>query len=219
MKILEFEFRIKRSDTGKTDEKMETAENQVGKEPLSLTPLTPTSSKTIQLAKPKPKTVHRELLLSFNFFDTNRTHYILEKDLEDLLLGIGLSLTRSKLKALLAKLTFKDGMLNYRLLTDKTTKELAAESEGPVVFKLPDDQEIAAAILTYDSYMRAVAPGDYRASSEGAFNRQTGVIELNGSTIDVLNTLKDLNESEKTVGKLESKLKESFEEIGRLFWL
>lgn len=180
----------------------------------TLTPVTPTSSKTVQLTKPKPTTVHRELLLSFNYFDTNRTNYILERDMEDLLLSIGLSLTRSKLKALLTKLAFKDSMLNYRSLTDKTPKELAAESESSVLFKVPDDQEIVSSIITYDSYMKRVAPESAQATKEGSFNKQTGVIELNGSTIDVLNTLKDLNESEKTVGKLESKLKETFDEIG-----
>ncbi len=44
------------------------------------------------------KAINQNLLLAFLFFDTNRTNYLLEKDLEDLLLTIGLSLNRSKLK-------------------------------------------------------------------------------------------------------------------------
>jgi hypothetical protein len=101
----------------------------------------PTTTTTIQLTKPKPKTVYPELLLSFVFFDTNRTNYINEKDLEDLLLCIGLSLSRSKIKSLMLKISFKDKLLNYRLLTDKTSKEMT-ECEYGVNFSLPTDDEI-----------------------------------------------------------------------------
>ena len=93
------------------------------------------------MTKPKPKTVYPDLLLSFVFFDTNRTNYINEKDLEDLLLCIGLSLSRSKIKSLMLKISFKDKLLNYRLLTDKTSKEMT-ECEYSVNFSLPTDDEI-----------------------------------------------------------------------------
>lgn len=99
-------------------------------------------STTIQLTKPKPKTVYPDLLLSFVFFDTNRTNYINEKDLEDLLLCIGLSLSRSKIKALISKLSFKDNCLNYRTLTDKSPKEILSDNENNVHFSLPNDDEI-----------------------------------------------------------------------------
>lgn len=168
------------------------------------------TTKTIQLTKPKPSTVYKELLLSFNYFDASRTNYIIDKDLEDLLLCIGLSLSRSKIKALLSKLSFKDGLLNYRTLTDKTPKEVLADTEALQGLQLPDDSEIVASKITYDSYMHKLNPCD----GQEAFNKETGVFELNGTTINVLNTLKNLDHSEKVVNKLEQKLKEALEEIG-----
>jgi len=104
-------------------------------------------STTILLNKPKPKTVYPELLLSFVFLDINRTNHINEKDLEDLLLCIGLSLSRSKVKALISKISFKDSLLNYRTLTDKTNKEMI-ELESGVQFSLPSDDEIVSSNLS-----------------------------------------------------------------------
>lgn len=106
-------------------------------------------SKTIQLVKPKLKTVYPELLLSFVFFDTNRTNHLNERDLEDLFLCVGLSLSRSKIKALVSRVNFKDGSINYRSLTDKTSKEL--ENETNVNFRLPSDDDIAAS-KSFDAF-------------------------------------------------------------------
>lgn len=53
-------------------------------------------------------------------------------------------------------------------------------------------------------------------SGSSTFNRETGFIELNGSTIDVLNTMKSLEKSESTVLQLDQKLKTANEEIGKL---
>ena len=189
------------AETGKVDEQPAIPNN-------------PTPTKTIQLSKPKPKTVFKELLLAFTFFDTARTNYLSEKDLEDLLLLIGLSLSRSKAKALIEKLSVKDGLINYRTLTDKTPKEIAAEQEATVHFTMPSDEEIVANIITYDSYMRRLNPGQAPGASS-SFNKATSVVEINGTSIDVLNTLKKLDESEHTANKLDQQLKEAIEEIGK----
>lgn len=112
----------------------------------------------------------------------------------------------------MTKLVFKDGLLNYRQLTDKTPKEIANDVEAQQGLQLPDDTEIVASKITYDSYMQKVNP----KSGSTPFDKNTGVFELNGTTIDVLNTLKNLDHSEKSVNKLEQKLKEALEEIDRL---
>ena len=52
-------------------------------------------------------------------------------------------------------------------------------------------------------------------SSSCAYNSESGKIELNGTVIDVLNTLKSLNNSEQTVQKLDLRIKESEDEIGK----
>ncbi len=179
--------------------------------PPSTAPTTTPSKQIVQLTKPKPKTAFRELLLAFSFFDSQRTNHVNIRDLEDLFLAIGLSLSRSKVRALISKLTVgKDGLLNYRSLTDKTPKELQAETEfNNVNFKLPEDNEIAASVIPYQ------AEGG-RLATASSFNKDTGVIELNGTTVDVINTLKNLDHSQNLVGKLEAKLREAIDEMGKL---
>jgi hypothetical protein len=51
-------------------------------------------------------------------------------------------------------------------------------------------------------------------SSSSSFNKETGIIELDGRTIDVLNTIKSLNKSEQDLLRFDEKLKAANEEIG-----
>ena len=62
--------------------------------------------------------------------------------------------------------------------------------------------------------MRRLNPNHAESGSSNVFNAETGFIELNGSTIDVLNTMKSLEKSENNVLKLDQKLKDANEEIG-----
>ena len=62
--------------------------------------------------------------------------------------------------------------------------------------------------------MKRLNPSHPESGSNNFFNQETGFIELNGSTIDVLNTIKLLEKSEHTVLKLDQKLKDANEEIG-----
>ena len=163
--------------------------------------------KTIQLTKPKPKTIYPEVLLAFNYIDVAKSGIISEKDLEDLLLCIGLALSRSKIKALFMKLNIKDASLNYRSLTDKSQKEVDAMGNESVKFRLPSDDEIVANIISADSQSKRVEPNMVK--------QDASVVEINGSMIDVVNTIKNLEKSEQNALKLDQKLKEASEEIGK----
>lgn len=68
--------------------------------------------------KPKMFTKDRNLLLSFVYFDQTHCGYIFEKDIEDLLYTLGLSLSRAQVKKLVSKVITRDS-LHYRKLTDK----------------------------------------------------------------------------------------------------
>lgn len=48
------------------------------------------------MVQTRPRTIHPELLLAFTFFDRNRCGYLTEKDLEEVLLLSGLSLTKNE---------------------------------------------------------------------------------------------------------------------------
>lgn len=171
----------------------------------------PKSSEQQILPKPKPKTIYPELLLAFTYYDTNRTNYIHYKDLEDLLILIGLNLTRSKIRFILDKFDFKDNLFNYRHLTDSSTSNKVYQVE----YKLPTDDEIIKNILTFDSYMKRLTDTN-SSKSLVEFDKDAGLIELNGTTIDVLNTIKKLEKSESNVNILDQKLKDTLNELDRV---
>lgn len=160
---------------------------------------------TISESKPKLKTLYPEILLSFTYLDSNRTNYLYEKDLEDFLLSIGLNLSRSKVKALSKKLTIRDGLFNYRSLTDKST------SSNQLNFKLPSDDSIVKNIISFDSYLNRISSKQQNVSNEAGL-----IVEVNGSAVDVVNTLKKLEKSETCLQKLDIKYKDSLDEIDRL---
>jgi len=53
-------------------------------------------SSTTTIAQTRQRTIHPDLLLAFTFFDRNRCGYLTEKDLEEILLLSGLSLTKNE---------------------------------------------------------------------------------------------------------------------------
>ena len=168
-----------------------------------------------QTPKPKPKTIYPELLLGFIYLDTNRTNYIYEKDFEDLLLCLGLSLTRSKVRAILKKIKFRDGLFNYRTLTDKTVpanSTIMAIRNSVSAYKLPTDDQIVSNIVEYDSYIKRIASNESQKSETD--DSKNLVVEINGNAVDVLSTLKKLEVSEENAIKLDQKLKESLDEMG-----
>lgn len=63
-------------------------------------------------------TKDRHLLLSFVYFDQTHCGYIFDKDIEDLLYTLGLSLSRAQVRKLVGKVVTRDS-LHYRKLTDK----------------------------------------------------------------------------------------------------
>ncbi len=178
----------------------------------------PSTKISLAMIKTKAKTIFPEILLAFTYFDLNRTNFVYEKDFEDLLLCIGLSLSRSKIRSILKKFKFKDGLMNYRSLTDKVvpiSTPVASIRQNLIHYKVPSDEEIVALTITYDSYINRLKREDGGDNSEENKNAtSSGIVELNGITIDVMNTVKKLENSELYALTLDQKLKESLEEIG-----
>lgn len=69
-----------------------------------------------------------ELLLSFVYFDTTHCGYIFEKDIEELFYTLGLNLSRSQTRRVVARAVTRDSLF-YRKLTDKS-REVKVEDEG-----------------------------------------------------------------------------------------
>lgn len=163
------------------------------------------------------------MLLAFTYFDTNRTSHILEHDLEELLLRFStLNLTRSKLRLLVKKLpTVRDGLINYRQLTDKTT---APNSPLPLQYRLPSDDEIVRYALSFETFLKRVqgVSGGSGGSGGGEQNTTVGdtiLVEINGTAIDVANTIKKLEKAQADLHALDLKFKASQDEIGTIILL
>lgn len=157
------------------------------------------------------KTINQNLLLSFLYFDTNRTNYFLEKDLEDLLLSIGLSLNRSKLKSLINRLSVnKDSTINYRQLTDKSTRDSELLANNSVKIQIPSDAELIQNAVNLEKIDNA--SNNNKSCSNVAKN--SNLIEFNGNLIDIENIMAKLEKSETLTQSLEAKLKDSNEQIG-----
>ncbi|CAF4085158.1 unnamed protein product [Rotaria sp. Silwood2] len=73
---------------------------------------------TLTIAQTRQRTIHPELLLAFTFFDRNRCSYLTEKDLEEILLLSGLSLTKNEAKMLVSRIAHNE-KVPYHQLTDK----------------------------------------------------------------------------------------------------
>lgn len=196
--------------TANTTKKVRTTNEDSNDSESAANKSTPT---TISLAKLKPKTVHTDLLLAFTYFDTNRTSHILEHDLEELLLRFGpLNLTRSKLRLLMKKLpTIKDGLINYRVLTDKTS----STTPLPVLYRLPSDDEIVHYALSFEAFLKRVQ--GFSGADQNTVAADSILVEINGTAIDVPNTLKKLEKAQADLHSLDLKFKSSQDEIGMRF--
>ncbi|XP_049534854.1 cell division cycle and apoptosis regulator protein 1 isoform X2 [Anopheles darlingi] len=69
--------------------------------------------------KGRATNINSELLLSFLYFDVTHCGYIFEKDVEDIIYTIGLNLSRSQIRKIVANATVRD-TLHYRKLAEKS---------------------------------------------------------------------------------------------------
>ena len=197
-------------------------------EPIAETDKDETKTACATVIKLKPKTIHPELLLAFTYLDTHRSNHIHEKDLEDLILLIGLNLTRSKARALLKKLTVRDSAVNYRSLTDSLATSSLTSSVSclalNVSYGLPDDEEFLRNLVSFDAYMRRVGQKEEEAVADSeltsslikmnACDDKNVIVEIEGQAIDVLKTTKKLDACEASLQRMDAKLKEATDEIG-----
>lgn len=161
----------------------------------------------------RPKTLYPELLFSFTYIDSNRSNHINEKELEDLFYLIGLNLSRSKCKALLKKLNIKDGLFNYRTLTDRSL----ASSSTNSFYKIPTDDQIINNIISFDSYLTRSYSKCPIANDINQTNTATStIVEIDGSTIDVLTTVRKLEKCEESLNEIDLKYKEALDELDRV---
>ncbi len=77
-------------------------------QPMKITQIFIFQSKKVdknEKAKVEKKTVHKDLLSAFSFFDINHCGYIEAKDLEEILFALGPTLSRAYIKKIVSKVT------------------------------------------------------------------------------------------------------------------
>lgn len=122
---------------------------------------TTTDGKSSSSTNPVPRnfyTFDPELLLSFVYFDTTHCGYIFEKDIEELFYTLGLNLSRSQTRRVVARAVTRDSLF-YRKLTDKS-REVKVEDEGETTATIAEnanaltDSSVVVATATVDDIAR-----------------------------------------------------------------
>lgn len=198
----------KESEAHSETEEMEEGDNKEDKESKE-SERDKKNDKEPRRERAKLVTLDKELLLSFNFFDTTRCGYIYDKDVEDLIFSLGMTLSRSQVRKLVSKVVSRDAVY-YRRLTDRT--------EGTVLPEHMSLEQLLAfkPMLPYSSQEKSSQNGGTSHDNEIKAGQ---MIVFNGTLVDVGKLMEQLARSEsarldteKTLGKLRdelSKIKET----------
>lgn len=165
--------------------------------------------------KKKYRTVNADLLLSCIYFDQNHTGYILDKDLEEIIHSVGLSLSRAQVKKLVTKVTSRESFY-YRKLTDQAINE--EDSSQEVEKKEIDLEELVKGNSGLLPKSDEGSPGSRKKSAAARSSDEplTGMIMYNGAMVDIENVLDRLQKGEASLIDYEIKLKELTEEKEQL---
>ncbi|XP_073978959.1 cell division cycle and apoptosis regulator protein 1-like isoform X5 [Rhodnius prolixus] len=174
------------------------------------------------------KIMDQNLLLSFTYFDTTRGGYIYDRDLEDLLFSLGLALSRSQLRKLVQKVATKDSAhytssssVHYRKIAEKTKEEGVEDDNTKEQAPLPDELIFGnKMLLPSRSDSPPGTPSRKRKDSANTARKTaSGMVEYNGTLVDIGKLMDQLSrsehtrvETEKSLAKLRTdynKLKES----------
>ena len=120
-----------------------------------------TTTTTTTAVQTRSKTVHPELLLSFTFFDRNRCGYLLEKDLEEILLLSGLSLTKNEVNLLFLSLTFNVHFLLFiqtKILVSRVSTNEKVQYHKLTDKDVPIDSTTTSELEIRDQEIDALAP-------------------------------------------------------------
>ncbi|KAG8273792.1 Cell division cycle and apoptosis regulator protein 1 [Homalodisca vitripennis] len=156
----------------------------------------------------KVVTVDPYLLLSFVYFDQTHCGYIFDKDIEELLFTLGLSLSRAQIKKLVQKVISRDS-LHYRKLTDKPKDDPTAKQNGAQTTE--DLMTLALGNKRlFPIFEEAATPS--KRSKKGSDKKAetpelpSGFVMFNGSLLDINKLQSQFKRSEETRVKTEKLL-------------
>lgn len=180
------------SDTAKEDEKKDkkrTHPEDSDDSSLATRSDRSRSKKDPKADRPKYVTVFPDLLLSFTYFDHTHCGYIFEKDLEDLFYTLGLNLSRSQVRKLMEKFITRDS-LYYRKLTDRPADVSYIDPFESISKEQLAELARGNQISKHDSPV-------VNSSDTDCNNVNEGMIQFNGSLINIQQLLDQMNRSER----------------------
>ncbi|VDK47955.1 unnamed protein product [Anisakis simplex] len=155
--------------------------------------------------------VNRSAFSAFCYFDRNLCGYLIEKDVEEILLSIGLNVSRAHVQKLLKKLSSHE-KINYRHLTDSwLTKDGTVQYKPGVLDDAPDLDALCKGTLVSPSQHK-----DMMKVNGTPDVSDSGTVLFNGSLMNVVqmihntdNMQAERNNALQKVDMLEAQLKES----------
>lgn len=153
--------------------------------------------------KRKYLTVKPDLLLACIYFDQNHCGYILDKDMEEIMHAIGLSLSRAQVKKLITKVVSRD-TFNYRKLTDEAIGDEEKTLE-------PKELEVDLDKLALGNYGMLNQKNEgtptntpvKRKVSKSDNETLSGMVMYNGAMLDIDSLLERLSKGEKSMAETE----------------
>lgn len=156
--------------------------------------------------KKKYMTLKPDLLLACIYFDQNHCGYVLDKDLEEIIHAIGLSLSRAQVKKLISKVVSRD-TFNYRKLTDIPVGE--EEKQEPVEIEVDPDELAAGNAKFLPQKKESTTPSRRgKGSSKGDGELLSGMVMYNGAMLDIDSLLERLEKGEKSMADFERIVKD-----------
>ncbi|XP_073831168.1 cell division cycle and apoptosis regulator protein 1-like [Musca autumnalis] len=143
------------------------------------------------------------LLLSFLFFDSTHCGYIFERDLEDLFMVVGLNLSRSQIKKVLAKIGHRS-MVHYRKLTHK--KEAAdalAKIEDADDLALEELKDLASGNNKYEFVFGETHVNNVATPIDADGNSESDLVHYNGAVIHLGKLMEQIKRTEKELSDME----------------
>jgi len=151
-------------------------------------------------------TANKALLMSFAYFDTSHCGYIIDKDLEEILYTVGLSVSRAQTRKLVARVAEKDSV-QYRQLTDRPVPE-DGEEETPDPSKHADIAVLAKGNYQYlPNFGTGVAAGTTASAAASAGeDKQPVMVQFEGSLVDLASLMSRVRRSDSTLQQTERRM-------------
>ncbi|KAK2725703.1 cell division cycle and apoptosis regulator protein 1-like isoform X1 [Artemia franciscana] len=161
------------------------------------------SSSATESAKKRTKyyTADKHLLFSFIYFDQEQCGYIIEKDMEEILLNLGLRLSRAQVRKLLSKMIGKNN-LYYRRLTDKPILE-EGQAEVPVT-----EEETLPKFGNLH-----LIPEETTVTAKAQETTDAAIVTYDGRTFNLEQLLQQAEKKEKDILLVDSELRKNQDEL------